>query len=1158
MQIILILSLMTVVDPYLVSQQSGTFTPPYLPEYDYVAIGEYYFNPREKLPEIPAELTGESDYYLIHIKGPIYEDMKQAIESHGVKLIQYIPFNAFIAKMDRSRKAVVEGLPFVNWIGNYEPAYKISTLFKELPNEREWLVILFMDENIYLVKNRLEKIGCEILEVSDTEYGKILKIRSDRSHLNEIARMNEVMHIEPYLHPVAYNQSGQWVTQTWKQVDRKIWRKNLQGQGQVVSTCDTGILTTHDMFRDPAVNISTFGNYPTHRKIIAYILPTGSSASFGDNASGSWHGTHTAGTICGDDSYVGGTNPNDGMPLKAKNFFIDIGTSSGTLSVPSNLANMYQPAYNGNAGGAARISSNSWGSTSGAGSYSSYCVNTDQFMWNNRDFLIVYAAGNSGPGAGTVYPPGTSKNILTLGATMNSTSATMMADFSSRGPTSDNRIKPTVTAPGYFLFSSVGPNNNSYLGMAGTSMATPCAAGNAALVRQYFAKGFYPSGDSNPANQWSFIPASLVKAIIVNGAHPSIIGSTIPDNNTGWGRVCLDDALYFSGDVRKLWVTYDSVSTGQYDEFTITVNDQSEPLKITLVWTDYPAAAGATVTLINNLDLQVTSPSATVYLGNVYSGGQSVPGGSADNRNVEENVRRNVPELGNWVIRVTGTNVPQGTNQPYALVVSGGLGPTANPVLHISGQRFYDPPPNGNFNGRCDAGETVYLTDTLKNLSGVAVSNCVGVLRESSPYITLLDSVGNFGNIAVGGTGNNGSSPFRFSISSTTPAGTFVDMILHLTGDGGYVQDIGFSVEIGVNEVHIIWGPKTVQVAPGDTHFLYGLGYNPQNDRIYVTNFYRRTTGIVMYSSDSNVTYLGYIPSPDSCPTDIKYCAYDNTFWVAADPNPTAPSKIIYKINTSGTVLRQFANPANDYPTGLAWMPTRRWLYAADRRTSAGATPIIYRCDTLGGNVSSVNLTIGDNYGPRGLAIEPYGPDTTLLLVYTHFSSDATPVLLKIALYELRRSDGAVLNSVTLPGWNVRGVEYDPRDGNYWLTIAQNPNRAIVKILGFRGIPGVGVDENLTPSPIEHISLSPGMPTPFSKNVKFTYSVPVKMRVKLAVYDISGRLVKTFANGEVEPGPKTVIWNGLADDNKECASGVYLCYLETDHGSVVRKLVLTK
>ncbi|MGB9721915.1 MAG: S8 family serine peptidase [bacterium] len=1157
MAFILIIALLGSVDPYLVSHQSGTFTPPYLQEYDYVSIAGYYFNPKEKLPEIPAELAGASDYYLIHLRGPVYDEMKQTIESYGVKLIQYIPFNGFIAKMDANKKAVIENLPFVNWIGNYEPAYKISTLFKELPDEDEWLVILFYDENIYSVKNRVAKLGCEILEVSVTEFNKILKIRSDRSHLAEIAQIPEVMYIEPYLQPVAYNQSAQWVTQTWRQIDRKIWRKNIQGQGQVVSTADTGILTSHDMFRDPAVNITTFGNYPTHRKIIAYILPTGSGAAFGDNASGQWHGTHTAGTICGDDSYVSGISANDGMPLKAKMFFMDIGTATGSLSVPSDLTNLYNVPYAGNAGGAARVSSHSWGSTSGAGSYTSYCVNTDQFMWNNRDFLILYAAGNSGPGSGTVYPPGTSKNILTLGATMNSTAATIMADFSSRGPTQDNRIKPTVTAPGYFLYSSVGAENNTYLGMAGTSMATPCAAGNAALVRQYFAKGFYPTGDSNAANQWSFIPASLVKAIIINGAHPSITGSTIPDNNTGWGRVCLDDALYFSGDVRKLWVTYDSVSTGQYDEFTVSVNDQSEPLKITVVWTDYPATAGANPTILNNLDLQVTSPNATVYLGNVYSGGQSTPGGTADNRNVEENVRRNVPEMGNWVIRVTGTNVPSGSRQPYAVVVSGGLGPTSSAVLHIKGQRIYDPVP-GNLNGRCDAGETVYLTDTLRNLSGVAVSGCTGVLRESSPYITLIDSIGTFGNVPIGGTAHNNADQFSFSVSGSTPAGTFVDMILHLTGSGGYTQDIGFSLEVGVSEVHVIWGPKQVQIAPGDTQFLYGAGYNPNNDRLYVCNAYERPTGILIYSSDSNVTYYGYIAAPDTYTTDIKYCAYDNTFWVAADFGQAWPNgKRVCKINTSGTVLRQFANPANDYPVGLAWLNPQRLLYLSDRRTAQNTFPqYIYRSDTLG-NGTQFSLPLQGNVGARCLAIEPYGPDTTLLLTYTWFNTAGTN-LDSVGLYELRRSDLAVLNRLILPGWNVRGVEYDPRDGNYWLTIPQNPGRSIVKILGFRGIPGIGINENGEPTPLEKIALSPGMPTPFSSRVKFSYSLPVRMNVKLAIYDITGRLVKTLVSGTEEPGSKTIFWDGRAEDRDVCASGVYFCHLETEHGSLVQKLVLTR
>ncbi|MEO0227311.1 MAG: S8 family serine peptidase [candidate division WOR-3 bacterium] len=1149
MQILLITYLFWTVDPYLISQKSGTFTPPYLQEYNYISIAGYLFNPREKLPEIPPELTGASDYCLIHLKGPVYEGMKQTIESYGVKLIQYVPFNAFIARADAYKREIIAALPFVNWVGNYEPAYKLSTSLKEHSNATKFNVQIFYDEDEYAVRKQLQQMGCEIVEVAVDPYVKIIVLETRIENLPNIARLSEVMHIEPWLEPKLVNQNAQWVTQTWKQTYRRIWNKGLMGQGQVVNTADSGILTSHNMFRDPAVPINNWGNYPTHRKIIAYLQPSGSSSVFGDNAANSWHGTHTAGTICGDDSYVSGISPNDGMALQSKMFFMDIGTASG-LSVPATLSNLYQPPYNGNAGGAARVSSHSWGNTNSWGDYNSYASQTDQFMWNNRDFVICYAAGNDSTLG--VLSPGTSKNVITVGSVRNGFDAIYVSSFSGRGPCDDNRLKPTVTAPGEFLWSSAGSANTFYLGMAGTSMATPCVGGDAALVRQYFAKGFYPTGDSTPANQWSFIPASLVKAMIINSAHPQLSGLTIPDNNTGWGRVCLDDALYFNGDVRKLWVTYDSVATGQYDEFTISVNNQSEPLRITVVWTDYYGSSGQNPAIVNNLDLTVTSPSATTYLGNVFSGGQSVPGGTADNRNVEECVIRNVPEMGNWTIRVTGTNVPQGTNQPYAVVVSGGLGSTSTAALHFTGHHIYDPPP-ANWNGRCDQGETVYLTDTLKNLSGLAVTNCVGVLRTSSSYITLIDSNGTFGNIPVGSTAHNGSDRFIFSISASTPAGTWVSFILHLTGDGGFTQDITFDLLVGQRESFVIWGPKQVQIAPGDTHFLYGAGYNPSNDRLYVTNAYE--TKIYYYTSDSFATYLGYIPAPDTFGTDIKYCAYDNTFWFAADWSQAYPNgRRIFKLNTSGTVLRQFANPVTDYPTGLAWLEPQRLLYLADRRTSTIPSRV-YRSDTLGNSTLNWNVPAGDSFGARGMARDPYGPDTTLLLVYTHFYNGAIQAM---RLYELRRSDGTILNQLDLPGWNVRGVEYDPRDGNYWLVIAQNPARALVKIVGFHGIPGIGISEKGTPVQMEKIILSPGLPTPFSKQVKFTYSVPVPMRVQLKLYDITGRLVKTFVDGFVEPGIKTVIWDGNADDNKRCSSGIYFCRLDTEHGSIVRKVVYTR
>jgi hypothetical protein len=1147
---IALLCLVTLAGVNPVSFTSGTVTPRYLPEYDYVSIAGYYFNPSVGVPELPAELKGSSDYYLIHLKGPVYPEMQALIESYGVKLIQYIPFNAYIVKMNAAKKAIIEGISFVNWVGNYEPAYKVSTMFKDHPAEKKMLVILFYDEDIYAVKDKLVRMGAEILEVSVTAYFKILKIGIDQSKLASVAQLPEVYYLEPYVKPVLFNADAEWVTQTWKQQSRRVWNKGIKGRGQVVNTCDTGILVTHNMFRDPAVTIAGFGNFTTHRKIIAYQTWTGSGASFGDDAGGSWHGTHTAGTICGYDDYVSGTSLNDGMPPSAKMYFMDIGASGGGLTIPGDLTNLYTMPYNGNAGGAARVSSHSWGQTSGNG-YIAYCQQTDNFMWTNRDMLVCFAAGNDGTlGSNTVHPPGTTKDIITAGATSNATGATLLADFSSRGPCDDTRLKPTVLAPGYFLYSSAGPNNNSYLGMAGTSMATPCIAGNVALVREYFARGFYPTGDSVVGNQWTFIPAAVVKAMLINGASPQMDAYTVPDNNIGWGRVDLDDALYFANDIRKLAVYQETVSTGQYDEWVVSINNQSEPLKITVVWTDYPATAGANPAIINNLDLLVTGPNLAVYHGNQYTGGQSTPGATAyDNRNVEECVRRNVPETGNWTIRVTGTAVPSGTRQPYAVIVSGGIGPISTPCLFIAGSRVQDPAP-GNQNGRLDVGETVYLTDTLKNLSALAVTGCTGRLRTSNTYITLLDTIGNFGDIAIGASGNNGGSRFRFTASASTPQGTVVPFTLHLTGGGGYVQDIAFDMTVGFSGLQVVWGPKQIQVYAGDTQFIYGCGYVPSSNRLYVCNAYTRK--ICYYSGDTIPTYLGYIAAPDSMCTDVKLCTYDNDFWVTSNP----ANRRIYKISNTGTVLRNFANPAVDYPVGLVWLEPQRLLYLSDRRTATNSPPeYIYRSDTLGTG-TQLTIPLTGNVGARCLAREPLGPpDTTILMNYTWFNAAAT-ALDSVCLYELRRSNLAVGNHVNYPGWNVRGIEYDPRDGNYWVTIPQNPGRSIAKILGFYGV--VGVNEgSVTPSR-NGVMLMPGYPNPFNRNFKITYSIPQRMSVKLSIYDIAGRLVTTLVNRVEDAGIKILTWDGRATDGSTIANGVYFYRLETKEGTFVHKLVFTR
>lgn len=799
-------------------------------------------------PAVPPGLAkqgyapGERGTYIVQFAGPIEQAWRDAIEKENAEVLEYIPDFAFKVRMNPGEAKQVEQVANVIWVGVFQPAFKIDPAAAKDSTQRVYTVLMEKGGDRGKASAEMKQAGIQVAERGADQ----LQIVADSAQVDAVAHSVDVAWIEAYQLAVKHNDVGAGsIIGTGAANSR-----GYDGSTQIAAVADTGLGngTAAGAHRDiPASRIVAVNNWPG---VTDSCFQTITNDGAVDVDSG--HGTHVAGSILSSGASNGigkGGAPAARLAFQATENWVKVSslckalygyTDGYYLTGLNNLSGLFQEAYNAGA----RVHSNSWGSAA-AGAYNANSQTADQFMWNNKDMLITFSAGNEGADAnadgvvdsGSLGAPATAKNVLAVGASENArsdnypcaTSLTytshdttyqngqtctsmggqnllgtprqrwgftanpiaddptagnsgQMAAFSSRGPVDDGRIKPDVVAPGTWILSTysdlyqegygdpVNPKNSAYQMdgwgipydgyykyFGGTSMSNPIAAGGAVVVRDFYQKAYGANAS-----------AALVKATLINSAVDMLDENNdgandndfpIPNVHEGWGRVNIDSATDGSA---KFVDQAAGLSTGGNRTYSANVTTAGL-LRISVVWSDYPSATSASKNLVNDLDVEVTSPTGTLYRGNVFSGGWSATGGSADRTNNVENVYVQTAATGTWTIAVKGFNAPNGP-QPFALVVDG-----AATLTETTPPPPTPPAAPTNLAGAAASRTRINLTwtDNANNETGFKIERCTG---SSCTNFTQIATVG-ADVTSYGNTGLKRNTAYRYRVRATNGGG---------------------------------------------------------------------------------------------------------------------------------------------------------------------------------------------------------------------------------------------------------------------------------------------------------------------------------------------------------------------------------------------------
>ncbi|MBE0637152.1 MAG: T9SS type A sorting domain-containing protein [Bacteroidales bacterium] len=439
-----------------------------------------------------------------------------------------------------------------------------------------------------------------------------------------------------------------------------------------------------------------------------------------------------------------------------------------------------------------------------------------------------------------------------------------------------------------------------------------------------------------------------------------------------------------------------------------------------------------------------------------------------------------------------------------------------------------------NNNYRLDPGETAVVVVSVSNIGEDTAPDVMGLLTSSDPYITIVDGIGSFGNMAINGNATNYINHFGVSVAANCPAGHMADFELKLSTQNGlypYETTFDLIMPVALPIPQDYTGPDA-----------YGYYAYSSDDTFYDQTPEYEWLELVDVGTQVGLPSLSDYTQTVNLPFTFRYYGIDYSQvristdgWIAfGSGTQTAP------VNT--------ALPNNDNVNNMVAV---FWDDLYDDEFFMGK--MYYHHDAANHRF----IVEWDSISHNNFVTEPVREVFQVVLNDPNYYVTATGDGEIIMQYKFLHQPETATVGIENHTQNI-GLTY-VFDASYAQTATNLDNYYAVKFTTeppFESMV-VSVDDQELSDNLNS-SLRQNLPNPFSDKTDISYTLSEAGLVNLEVYNIRGDLVRTLVKEIQTAGDFTVEWNGTNDAGYRVVPGVYFCRLQTENTIEAIKLLMLK